>query len=197
MGSSAVVIPFRLSYFDVRRSLRTLFTPTERARPWTLYRTPGLLVAQLLKIAVSMPAFTSLRSLVFPVLRPEERFSTQFMIRFSVYVILVAFGASVIVPLDIITTRLAIQRNHASREEDTQDESVATAETELSVYSAEEDVIGLRDESDPYLSFQDCLKRIVHEEGRATLFRAWWVTFVPLLAAGMIQAGKKPGSPLA
>ncbi|KAG6861144.1 hypothetical protein C0995_003412 [Termitomyces sp. Mi166 len=182
-----IVTPYKLSCFSLRQSLRTLLTPTERARPWLLYLTPGLLVAQLLKLAVVVPALSILQSFILPELpRSGGEIDSHAILRFSAYVILIALSTSVVVPLEVITTRLALQRNHGSQ--------VGSQETEpvLSVYSAEEDVIGLRDENDQYISFLDCLKRMVSEEGRVTLFRAWWITFIPALAAGMLKAAKKP-----
>lgn len=39
----------------------------------------------------------------------------------------------------------------------------------------------LRNEDDPYVGCLDCAKRIMNEEGYTTLFRAWWLVFIPLL----------------
>ncbi|KAG6833261.1 hypothetical protein H0H87_009436 [Tephrocybe sp. NHM501043] len=135
----AIVTPFKLPYFDIKRNLRTLLTPTERARPWTLYLTPGLLVAQVLKVLVSLPVLTGLQNMVLPELpQSKEEFDGHFILRLSIYVILIVVGTSIIVPLDIITARLAIQRNHAL-----QTDNSAVRETDgLALYSAEEDVIG-------------------------------------------------------
>ncbi|KAG5635894.1 hypothetical protein H0H81_009755 [Sphagnurus paluster] len=103
---------------------------------------------------------------------------------------IITIGTTVIVPLEIMANRLALQRNHASALP--QDGDVVAEE--LTPYSATEDVIGLRDESDPYLSFVDTAKRMVAEEGCRTMFRAWWITFISLLVTGIVGAWK-PGPP--
>ncbi|KAG6916346.1 hypothetical protein DXG01_007237 [Tephrocybe rancida] len=141
-GHDAIVTPYKLPYLDIRRNIRTLLSSTERARPWILYLTPGLLVAELLKVAISLPAITSLRNLVLPSIphSGEDR-NISFILRFSAYIILIVLGTSIIVPLEIISTRLTLQRNHAPQDDDGVDES-ATADPALSLYSAEEDVIG-------------------------------------------------------
>ncbi|KAG6896420.1 hypothetical protein C0992_008385 [Termitomyces sp. T32_za158] len=165
-------------------------TPAERAKPWILYLTPGLLVAQLLKVSIVAPALTILRPIVLPHLpRSGKEADSHFILQFSAYVIMTVLATSIVVPLEVIVTRLALQRNHASQT-GSQDNMHET-EPLLPVYSAEEEVIGLRDNHDPYASFVDCLKRMVSEEGRATLFRAWWITFIPVFAAGLFEAGKK------
>ena len=41
----------------------------------------------------------------------------------------------------------------------------------------------LRQENDPYLGLVDCSKRIIAEEGWATLYRAWWATLLGSLGS--------------
>ncbi|KAG6827887.1 hypothetical protein H0H92_010096 [Tricholoma furcatifolium] len=194
-GHDAIVTPVRLPFFGVRQSLRALLSPTERARPWTLYFTPGLVVANLLKIVIALPIlkFKPLQRFIIPhVPKTREEIDVHFFLRSIVFTLLIILVTSLLVPLEIIATRLAIQRNHDSQPQvNLGEENVATT-PEVPVYSSEEEVIGLRDESDPYTSFRDCLKRIVAEEGRSTLFRAWWISFIPLLAAGILETTKVP-----
>ncbi|KNZ81337.1 hypothetical protein J132_02027 [Termitomyces sp. J132] len=185
-----IVTPHKLSWLGLRQSLCTVLTPTERTRPWMLYQTPGLLVAQLLN-AVVTPSLMVFQRFVLPdIPRSRGEIDFRFILQFSVYVILIILETSIVVPLQIISTRLALQRNHASQTHS--QDGTNGIESVLPVYSAEEDVIGLRDENDPYTSFFDCLKRMISEEGVATLFRAWWITFIPVFAAGILDAGKKP-----
>jgi hypothetical protein len=43
----SIITPYRLPTFNPLVALRVLLTPAERARPWILYFTPGLLASQL------------------------------------------------------------------------------------------------------------------------------------------------------
>ncbi|EJF65405.1 mitochondrial carrier [Dichomitus squalens LYAD-421 SS1] len=170
----SIVTPYRLPWFRPIYSLRVLLTPTERRRPWVLYFTPGLVTAQVLQIAYSVVILYSLRRLLVPV---GGDFSPA---RFGIYVAIEILSTAVICPLEVITTKLAIQRNHSAVEYNSVEQEVeddAVEAPEYAEYSGqEEDVIGLRHEKDPYLGFADCVKRIIDEEGWQTLYRAWWVT---------------------
>ncbi|KAF5384227.1 hypothetical protein D9615_003440 [Tricholomella constricta] len=188
----AMTTPYKLPYFGLRQSLRVLLTPAERARPWILYLTPGLLITNLLITALSSLVLTPLQRLLLPQIpRTRDDIDNIFILRASIYFILLVLGTSVLVPLQVMMMRLALQRNHE------RPEGVVSAREHLAVYAPEEDVIGLRDEADPYLSLVDCAKRMVAEEGYGTMFRAWWITFIPLLMAGIAVAGTKPGIALA
>lgn len=125
-------------------SLRILLTPTERRRPWILYLTPGLLAAEVFHIAYVVFGLRTLRLLLLPSLsqseppRPEDISTTKLII----YVVIALISTAVLCPLEVIATRLAVQRNHAasgfnsvSQEEEGDAEDVAE-------YSADEDVIG-------------------------------------------------------
>jgi len=48
---SAITTPHKLPYFNATYSLSILLTPAERRRPWILYCTPGLLAAQVARVA--------------------------------------------------------------------------------------------------------------------------------------------------
>jgi len=86
--------------------------------------------------------------------------------------------------LEVIATRLAIQRNHASSEYNSVSQEVEDDGEDTVEYSGtDEDVIGLRHEGDPYTGLVDCAKRIIDEEGIMTLYRAWWVTLLGGLAS--------------
>jgi hypothetical protein len=87
-----------------------------------------------------------------------------------------------ITPLEVIATKLAIQRNLAPSEYNPVSQVEGDAEDIVDYSGSEEDVIGLRNENDPYLGLLDCAKRIMNEEGWTTLYRAWWVTLLAGLA---------------
>jgi len=102
----------------------------------------------------------------------------------------------ILCPLEVISTRLAVQRNHESAEfNSVAQEEVGDAE-DLPEYSPAEDVIGydfsfsvtphllnggfsrLRNDKDPYLGLVDCVKRMIDEEGWGALYRGWWLTML-------------------
>lgn len=171
----AITTPHKLMYFQPRHALRVLLTPTERRRPWILYLTPGLLAAQISHITIAILGLRTLRHYILPGL-PDSRFPLAASFpRLSIYFVVVIISTLVLTPLEVIKTRLAIQRNHNVAEFD------SVAQEEDSEFAGDEDVIGLRNEEDPYLGLVDCAKRIVDEEGWKALYRAWWLTMLGAL----------------
>ncbi|KAF9475764.1 mitochondrial carrier [Pholiota conissans] len=176
----AITTPHKLGYFDLMGSLRILLTPTERRRPWILYFTPGLMAAEMSHIAVIVLILGPLRRLLLPSMsRPVVSPSDISLWKLVIYLIVFCTTISVLTPLEVIATRLAIQRNHASAEYNSVAQEVdGDGEDTVEYSGAEEDVIGLRNERDPYLGLVDCAKRIVDEEGLTALYRAWWITLL-------------------
>ncbi|KAM5531668.1 hypothetical protein V8D89_014657 [Ganoderma adspersum] len=178
----SIVTPYRLPYFRPIYSLRILLTPTERRRPWILYLTPGLVTAQVLQIAYTVVVLHGLRRLLLS----ADNFSP---VKFGIYVAIEMASTAIICPLEVITTKLAIQRNHSTAEYNSVEQEVeddAVEAPEYAEYSGqEEDVIGLRHEKDPYYGFADCVKRIVDEEGWQALYRAWWVTVLAAVLSAL------------
>jgi len=169
-------------------SLGILLTPIERRRPWIFYRTPGLLATQVARIACVTLVLGSILLWILPALENPG-------IWFFAKVIAVACLSRVVLsPLQIIATRLSIQRNHGMPEHNpliSQDVSDSEEVTEHA--SAGEDVIwyvpchffpsiipadgySLRTDREPYAGLIDCGKRIIDEEGWCALYRAWWLS---------------------
>ena len=126
-------------------SLRILLTPTERRRPWILYLTPGLLAAEVLHIGIVVLALGPLRRLLVPALshKSEQTLADISIIKLSIYLVIVVSSIALLAPLEVIATRLAIQRNHASSEYNSVSQEVEGDAEETAEYSgAEEDVIG-------------------------------------------------------
>lgn len=176
----SITTPYKLPWLNGMYSLRVLLTATERRKPWILFFTPGLLLSEVLRIAYTVLFMDPLRLVILPRASSEDAspFQNITFIRFSFYILLAVISTAIICPLEVISTRLSIQRNH-----DSSGFSTVSQEEEVNevVYSAsDEDVIGLRNEDDPYTGFVDCAKRIVNEEGYSTLFRAWWLVLIPL-----------------
>ena len=123
--------------------MKLLLTSTERSKPWTILFTPGLLASEVLRIAYVILFMDPLRQWIFPkTISETDNVSTLITLpRFGFYLVLVAISTAVICPLEVISTRLSIQRNHApgSRAADLEEE----ANMGDVVYSAsDEDVIG-------------------------------------------------------
>lgn len=183
----AITTPHKLGYFQPMKSLRILLTPTERRKPWILYLTPGLLVTEMLHIAVIVLGVTPLRRVLLPPLEESDNpFAQAGLFKLIIYVLVLVFSTFILAPLEVMTTRLTIQRNHASAAYNSVTQEVeGDAEDAPEYAGAEEDVIGLRNEEDPYVGMVDCAKRIIDEEGWMALYRAWWVTLLGVLLSSI------------
>ncbi|KAF5354657.1 hypothetical protein D9756_005336 [Leucocoprinus leucothites] len=181
----SITTPHKLGYFDAAKALRTILTPTERKRPWILYLTPGLLAAEILHIAVVILVLSPFHKLLLPAIAKPDLDPTDISLwKLAIYFLIVALTTVILAPLEVIATRLAIQRNHASSEYNSvSQETEGNGEEQVEYSGAEEDVIGLRHEEDPYNGIVDCAKRIIDEEGIPALYRAWWVTLLGGLAS--------------
>lgn len=128
------------------QNLRILLTPTERRRPWILYLTPGLLAAEVLHIILVVLGLGPLRRLLVPALsaKSDKTLADISIIKLSIYFVIVILSTAILTPLEVIATRLAIQRNHASSEYNSVTQEVDGDAEETAEFSgAEEDVIGL------------------------------------------------------
>ncbi|KAH8828039.1 mitochondrial carrier domain-containing protein [Flagelloscypha sp. PMI_526] len=169
--------PYRLPWFDLKLALRFLLTPTERRKPYLLYLTPGLLASELLRSFLVIGVLGPLRSWLIPENLSRGELPSPF--RLAMYITAVVLSVPILTPLEVIGTRLAIQRTHSPV-----DYTAVPQESEMDAadapdyYAESEDVIGLRNEEDPYIGLYDCFKRIIDEEGFRALFRAWWLTLL-------------------
>ncbi|PPQ67246.1 hypothetical protein CVT25_005830 [Psilocybe cyanescens] len=184
----SITTPHKLSYLNVTAALRALLTPTERRRPWILYLTPGLMAAEALHVCIIVLFLGPLRRLLLPGLSERGAAPGDIsMIKLMIYLIIFCATVMVLAPLEVIATRLAIQRNHASAEYNSVSQEIdGDADNTVEYSGAEEDVIGLRNEGDPYLGLLDCAKRIIDEEGWMTLYRAWWITMLGGLGSSFV-----------
>lgn len=113
----------------------------------------------------------------------------------AIFLVLALASTVVLTPLEVISVRLAIQRNHAAPEFNSiSQEEDGDAEEAMEYAGVDEDVIGyvlkvyrepsssefesisLRTEREPYIGLVECAKRIIDEEGWSALYRAWWLT---------------------
>jgi len=169
----AITTPYKLSYYNALQAFRVLLTPAERRRPWILYLTPGLLAAQVLHISIVVLGLGPLRRYFVLSLKEPATYPSA-----AIYAVIVALSSIILTPLEVIVTRLAIQRNHASAEYSSISQELEGNGENVPEYGGDEDVMGLRSESDPYLGLVDCAKRMVDEEGWSSLYRAWWLTIL-------------------
>ncbi|KAJ7188173.1 hypothetical protein C8R46DRAFT_1053911 [Mycena filopes] len=181
----AITTPHKLPYFQPAKSLRVLLTPTERRRPWIIYTTPGLFLTQCLHVAYVTLCLSPLHRILVPMHEEGVSYPQLSPVKLALYFVVVIFSAGILTPLEVMATRLAIQRNQASAEYNSVSQEVdGDAEDVPEFAGAEEDVIGLRTEADPYMGFLDCGKTIINEEGFRALYRAWWIT----LLGGFVSA---------
>jgi len=181
----SITTPHKLPYFQPIKSLRVLLTPTEMRRPWIIYLTPGLLLAECSHIAYVTLILGPLHRLLVPInTEGPVAYPEISPIKLSVYFAVVLVSTGILAPLEVIATRLAIQRNHASAEYNSVTQEVDGEAEEAEFAGAEEDVIGLRNEAEPYSGLVDCAKSIINEEGLMALYRAWWIT----LLGGLVSA---------
>ena len=129
-------------------SLRVLLTPTERRKPWIVYLTPGLFAAQFLHLAYKIIFIGSLRRLLLPNLSTgdENAFQNISLWKLGIMVAVSLASTVILCPLEVVASKLAIQRNHAAPEynsvaQEPEDDDVA-AEEYVEYAGAEEDVIG-------------------------------------------------------
>ncbi|KAI0086293.1 mitochondrial carrier [Irpex rosettiformis] len=191
--SVAVTTPYRLSFFRPIRAFRVLLTRTERRRPWMIYATPGLFAALLFRMAYITLFLDWLKALLVPGSTGAKFGNIQIIyinsgtVRPMVAVLL--FSTIIVCPLEVVAVKLAIQRNHAapeynsiSQEPEIEEDSAASGEY---IEYSDEDVIHLRHDSGyPYLGLNDCVNRVIREEGWGALFRGWWCTALTLLFVG-------------
>lgn len=92
---------------SITAALRALFTDYERKKPWALWLTPGLAPALIIHIFLQVPVFNSIRRLIS--IQPLPT-SNPVLLACSLGVCL--FSTIFLAPLDVIVTRLVIQRNY-------------------------------------------------------------------------------------
>jgi hypothetical protein len=125
--------------------MRVLLTPTERRKPWILFLTPGLLVTEMLHIAYVVLGIRTLRHIMLPELTADDKpgLGDLPITKLAIFYTIVALSTVLLCPLEVISTRLAIQRNHASAEYNSvAQEEEGDAEEVMEYAGADEDVIG-------------------------------------------------------
>ncbi|KAG8864520.1 hypothetical protein FRB96_005023 [Tulasnella sp. 330] len=202
IANRAITTPHNLPTFSPRTSLRLLLTSYERRRPWVLYLTPGLVSGQMLHVFFIALISRLVRLLLVPSLadgidgaEEDGTIANISSVRLSIFILFQALaGTALLSPLEVMTERLAIQRNYTPGAEfEEEDAELAAAQANgptgsgVTYAAQEEDVLNLRSNSgeEPYKGLRHCLTRIVEEEGVTTLFRAWWLTMLGAVLSGL------------
>jgi hypothetical protein len=176
----SVITPYRLPN-DVRQSLTILLSPHELSHPLTLYKTPGLLAVTFLHV-VAQSVVGHFFSVLFlgPSPPPGETRPVVWW-RFLLFAIIQAVSALWVSPIQVVQTKLAVQPN-LGNEISVEDPDAGTPEG-LRFAGTEEDVVGLRPTSDPYVGVVDATRKIIDEEGWQALYRGWWWTSIGAMMA--------------
>ncbi|KAL5480709.1 hypothetical protein ACEPAI_9649 [Sanghuangporus weigelae] len=184
----AITTPHKLPWFNASHSLRVLLSEAERHRPWLLYFTPGLFLAEFLYEAYSIILARPLASAVNGNKEdPSTLFSRWPLVRFCALLANGIVQAAVQCLFDVVLARLSVQRNQRTAAENLSEEKT----------EQEKNVPILHSDSRPYTGLVDCIRRIVFEEGYAALFRGWGYVFVancwmlPLVLVKMISGREK------
>ncbi|KAJ7707572.1 hypothetical protein B0H17DRAFT_917673 [Mycena rosella] len=162
----AIVTPRKLDPLNAREALHILFSAHERKKPWAIYKIPGLLTAVL-----AIQALRGIHPLYSHAGNPE------YGVRQGILVLVALLGTIVIAPLEVIVTRLALQRNYGGLSFD----DVLDVESALPLTAARSTppvAAPVRSENAPYLGLIDCGKKIIAEEGWPVLYRMWFLTFL-------------------
>ncbi|KAF7313946.1 hypothetical protein HMN09_00553000 [Mycena chlorophos] len=181
-----ITTPYKLPAFEPAVALRTILSPSERARPARLYALPGVIAATLLENVVPLVMYP-IWLVILQLLDIHHagagaggrsvliilRYTACYFVGFW----LLAFTATALTVLNVLKIRLSLQRFPAPAP--ASDSEVDTEEgVDVALYSATEDVLEVRTESDhaQYTSLKDAYRSVLAEEGARALLRGWWIT---------------------
>lgn len=176
LSYSAIITPYKLPN-SVKGSLRILLTPLELAKPYTLYLTPGLLATTLTHVvcATLLARTTRIFFLGVSSVTNDETVGNIAWWRWILYLAWQCLSTLWFTPLEVIATRLSVQPNNSGDALSIEEEAPPEG---ISFCGAGEDVIGLRPSTEPYLGMVDCAKKIIEEEGWASLYRGFLFTML-------------------
>ncbi|KAK7033244.1 mitochondrial carrier [Favolaschia claudopus] len=108
----SITSPRKLDVLNAREALHILFTVHERKKPSVILQTPGLLPAILLNVLFYHFVVRSISQMIYPYHTPEIYSFKEEWIRRAGLVVLALFSTAICTPLEVIATRLALQRNY-------------------------------------------------------------------------------------
>ncbi|KAF9052482.1 hypothetical protein BDZ89DRAFT_1056827 [Hymenopellis radicata] len=183
----AITTTHELDSWKPQEAFHALFTAHERRRPWAIHQIPGLIPALVFNICINIFVLRLVRdTFIFPNTLPRDLDFAEQLVRVIINMLFALLGTVVLAPLEVVTTRLAIQRNYGPRvgQQDTEPSDAAEPpDVEKNADEIQSNVLPL----DlivryPYLGLVDCLCKIVEEEGWPVLYRGWFFTFLGALA---------------
>ncbi|ADV21006.1 hypothetical protein I315_02177 [Cryptococcus gattii Ru294] len=171
----AIITPYKLPN-SAKGSLRILLTPLELSKPYMLYMTPGLLATTLTHVVCATLLARTMRIFFLGIssVTDDETVRNIAWWRWFLYLAWQCLSTLWFTPLEVIATRLSVQPNNSSDALSTEEE----APEDISFCGAGEDVIGLRPSTEPYLGMVDCARKIIEEEGWASLYRGFLFTML-------------------
>jgi hypothetical protein len=175
----SVITPYKLPN-NLRESLKILLSEHELSHPTALYKTPGLLAITAIHVLVGSVIAHFIRFAILgdPVKHDDPKPAAW---RYVIYAILQATSAAWISPIQVVQTKLTVQPNLGN--EITIGEPDAGTPESLRFAGTEQDVVGLRPTTDPYVGIVDATRKIIDEEGWQALYRGWWWTSLGALMA--------------
>ncbi|THV01011.1 mitochondrial carrier [Dendrothele bispora CBS 962.96] len=177
----AICTPYLLSFTQSPSiALSVLLSPSERKRPWKLYRSDLLttvmisfslfLLVRWLNIDGTMSSDSS---------GEEDKEMRVFqMNRLHLYAASIILRNLTRIPLDVVSTRLMLQRYRDGSTQSSLPEGEEPNASQLGLrkYSAYAKVIGVRSQSNPYTSLYDCIIKMKREEGWKVFYRGFWLS---------------------
>lgn len=177
----SIVTPYRLPS-EPFAALAIILSPPEMERFYRLYLTPGLLLVTCIQTASVALIGGLVKYLLvgsMPGLGSTWQGEPPSPIRIILLIAFQALSTAWLVPLSTIATRLSVQPysprgdHYSVIGQDGADDVDVTPPNGLAYCGDGEDVISLRPVTEPYLGMVDCARKVVREEGTASLFRGW------------------------
>nr|GAT55659.1 predicted protein [Mycena chlorophos] len=181
-----ITTPYKLPAFEPAVALRAILSPSERARPARLYALPGVVAATLLENVVPLvmyPVWLVILQVLDIGPHHAGGRSVLMILRYSacyfVGIVLLALTTTALTILNVLKIRLSLQRLPAPAST-TGSEDGADVDVDVALYSATEDVLEVRTESESehaqYTSLKNAYRSVLAEEGARALLRGWWIT---------------------
>ncbi|KAJ7903383.1 hypothetical protein B0H14DRAFT_2664755 [Mycena olivaceomarginata] len=106
----AITSPRKLDILNAREALHILFSAHERKKPWVILQIPGLLPALFINFGLYHGVIQPMSTVIMPFYKNFG--SLEYALRSVGLVLLALLSTAICAPLEVITTRLALQRNY-------------------------------------------------------------------------------------
>ncbi|KAF7336730.1 Mitochondrial carrier [Mycena venus] len=135
----AITSPRKLDILNAREALHILFSAHERKKPWAIFQIPGLLPAMVLNFGFYHFIIRPMGTVILPWRWPQDFSPIEYALRYAGLVCLAFLSTVVCAPLEVIVTRLALQRNYGGHA--FVDDSVAAAHDDVESTARETPVV--------------------------------------------------------